>query len=162
MTIFRNIIFMILVVSFFPESGWGQMTISSTGGNASGSGGSVSFTAGQVTYNTYSGTTGSVAQGVQQPYEISVVTAVENTESITLGYKVYPNPTSGVLILTAKLSDTGNSRFRLYDLNGILLQDMLIESDLTEIDVQFLSPGIYFLSVIQDNQEVKVFKIIKK
>ncbi len=153
---------MILVVSFFPESGWGQMTISSTGGNASGSGGSVSFTAGQVTYNTYSGTTGSVAQGVQQPYEISVVTAVENTESITLGYKVYPNPTSGVLILTAKLSDTGNSRFRLYDLNGILLQDMLIESDLTEIDVQFLSPGIYFLSVIQDNQEVKVFKIIKK
>lgn len=75
------------------------------------------------------------------------MTAVENTESITLGYKIYPNPASGVLNFTVKPTDTGNLNFRLYDLTGVLIQDKLIESDLTEINLQFLPPGFYFLAV---------------
>ncbi len=39
-----------------------------SGGNATGSGGSVSYSVGQVVYTTNIGTTGSVAQGVQQAY----------------------------------------------------------------------------------------------
>jgi len=62
----------------------GQSTIPSTGGNATGSGGSVSYTVGQITYRTFSGTNGSIAEGVQQTYEISVVTANKITEAITL------------------------------------------------------------------------------
>jgi hypothetical protein len=48
-----------------------QETISPGGGNATGSGGSVSYTIGQVAYGAFSGTTGSVIQGIQQPYDIS-------------------------------------------------------------------------------------------
>ena len=68
--------------SIFIASLQAQETIPATGGNASGSGGSVSYTIGQITYRTISGTNGAVTQGIQQPYEISVVTAVENTEGI--------------------------------------------------------------------------------
>ncbi len=50
-----------------------QTSVNATGGNASGSGGSASYSVGQVVYTTHTGTNGSVAQGVQQPFEISVV-----------------------------------------------------------------------------------------
>jgi len=139
-----------------------QSTIPASGSNADGSGGSASYTIGQVTYQTIEGSTGTVAQGVQQPYEISVVTAIENTEGITLEYKVYPNPTSGLLKLVIQPLDDENLRFRLYDLNGVLLQDKKVESEETEISLDNLSSSMYFLKVIKDNMEVKIFKIIKK
>ncbi|MDD2634269.1 MAG: hypothetical protein PHW82_02085 [Bacteroidales bacterium] len=44
-----------------------QESVNTTGGNALGSGGSVSYSAGQVIYTNNTGTSGSVAQGVQQP-----------------------------------------------------------------------------------------------
>jgi hypothetical protein len=139
-----------------------QNTVPATGGNATGAGGTVSYSVGQVTFNTYSGTNGTVAQGVQQPYEISVVTAVENTEGITLEYKVYPNPTRGLINLTIKPLDNENFRFKLYDLNGILLKDRKIESEETEISLESFSYAIYFLKVMKNNQEIKIFKIIKR
>jgi hypothetical protein len=139
-----------------------QSTIPSTGGNETGSGGSVSYTVGQIGYITISGTNGIVAQGVQQPYEISVVTAVKNTEEITLKCLVYPNPTGGITKLVFESPDFENLRFRLFDLNGGLLQDKKVESRETEISLENLSPSLYFLKVIKNNKEVKVFKIVKK
>ncbi|MCB0409870.1 MAG: hypothetical protein KDD29_06595, partial [Flavobacteriales bacterium] len=44
----------------------------SSGGDALGVGGSASYSVGQVVYTTHTGVNGSIAQGVQQPYEISV------------------------------------------------------------------------------------------
>jgi hypothetical protein len=139
-----------------------QETVSVSGGNATGSGGLVSYTVGQILYNTFSGTNGTVAQGVQQPYEISIVTTVENTEEISLEYLVYPNPTSGLIKLIIKSFDYENWRFRLYNLNSILLQDKKIENEETEISLQNLSASMYFLKVINNNREVKVFKIVKR
>ena len=69
------------------------------GGDAVGSGGSVSYTIGQVFYNTQIGTNGSIVQGVQQPYEISVVSGVKEAEGINLEITAYPNPTSDFLRL---------------------------------------------------------------
>jgi len=49
---------------------YSQETIPASGGEATGSGGTVSYTVGQLVYNTYADATGSVAQGIQQPYEL--------------------------------------------------------------------------------------------
>lgn len=72
MTKKRKFIFVSFLCCIYVASLQGQSTIPATGGNATGSGGSVSYTAGQATYQTSEGTTGTVAQGVQQPYEISM------------------------------------------------------------------------------------------
>ena len=138
-----------------------QNTIPAGGGNASGTGGSVSFTVGQFAYSTLSGTNGSIIQGVQQPYEISVLTAVENIGTITLDYIVYPNPTRGLIKLIVETLDYENLKFRLYNINGVLLLDKKVESRETEISMENLSSSIYFLSVIKNNKEVKIFKIVK-
>ena len=139
-----------------------QSTIPATGGNATGTEGSVSYTVGQITYQTISGTNGIVAQGVQQPYEISVVTSIRNTEEINLKCFVYPNPTGGITKLIFESSNFENLRIRLFELNGRLLQDKKVESKETEISLENLSSSVYFLKVYKRNSEVRVFKIVKK
>ena len=89
-----------------------QTSGNATGGNASGSGGSVSYSVGQVVYTTNIGTNGSVAQGVQQPYEISVVTAIEQTKTINLLVTAYPNPATDYLTL-----NISNSNFPVCRIN---------------------------------------------
>jgi hypothetical protein len=139
-----------------------QATIPAAGGNASGSGGRVSYTVGQIGYTTHTGATGSVAQGVQQPYEISVETGLEYTK-INLVVSAYPNPTTDYLILTVKdfeLSTLPLS-FSLYDINGKLLQTEKIEGSETSIVMSGLVSNIYLVKIVQGNKEAKTFKIIK-
>ncbi|MBS1231975.1 MAG: Protein of unknown function precursor [Bacteroidetes bacterium] len=150
-----------LAFCFSMATAYGQSAISATGGTATGTGGTVTYTVGQVTYSTFTGASGSVAQGVQQPWEISTVTAIEKTEGITLEMSVYPNPTGGVLKLTIRDIDDKNLRYRLYDMNGLLLQDKKIDSEETEISLQDYSSTIYFLRIVNNKQEIKVFKIVK-
>jgi hypothetical protein len=140
----------------------GQEAIPATGGTASGTGGSVTYTVGQIADSVMTGTNGFIIQGVQQPFEISTVTAIEDTEDITLGYSVYPNPTEGKIRLVIRSFNEGNFRFQLYNLKGTVLQEKKITDEETEISMESQTSAIYFLRVIRDNREVKVFKIVKK
>ena len=139
-----------------------QTSINATGGNASGSGGSASYSVGQVVYTTNTGTNGSVAQGVQQPFEISVVTAIEEAKGINLSVSAYPNPTTDYLTLEVKEYELSNLHFQLYDMSGKLLQNEKITGNQTSIVMSNLVPATYFVKVTESNKEVKTFKIIKK
>ena len=55
---------------FITQIIFSQETLSTSGGNASGLGGSSSFTVGQVFYTSNSSIAGFVSQGVQQAFEI--------------------------------------------------------------------------------------------
>ena len=138
-----------------------QTSVNATGGNASGGGGSVSYSLGQVVYTTNTGTNGYVAQGVQQAFEISVVTAIEEAKGINLTVTAYPNPTTDYLTLRIGEFDISNLTYQLYDINGKLLQNEKITGNQTSIAMSNLVPAIYFVKVIQGNKEVKTFKIIK-
>jgi len=139
-----------------------QETVATSGGNATGSGGTASFTVGQVVYTTNSGATGSVAQGVQQPYEIFLVTGLEEAAGISLEMEVYPNPASGFLKLVIKEYKLENLACQLYDSNGSLIQGVEIVNSETVIQTGNLVPAIYYLKVTDSHNELKTFKIIKK
>jgi len=98
-----------------------QTSVNATGGNASGSGGSASYSVGQVVYTKNTGINGTVAQGVQQPYEISVVTSIKEAKGISLSVSVFPNPTSDYLTLGIDEFEISNLSYQLYDMNGKLL-----------------------------------------
>ncbi len=141
-----------------------QEAVTTSGGNASGSGGSISYTVGQIFYTTITGTNGSVAQGVQQPFEISVVNSIGETQGISLICLAYPNPATNFLTLKVDASTTLNIQslsYQLYDINGKLLECKKLEGSETTISMEKFSPAIYFLKVIQSNKEIKTFKIIK-
>ncbi len=138
-----------------------QTSVNATGGNASGSGGTVSYSVGQVVYTTNTGTNSSVAQGVQQPYEISVLTAIEQAKGINLSVSAYPNPTTDFLTLRIDEFEISNLSYQLYDINGKLLQSEKITGNQTSIVMSHLVPANYLVKVIQGNKEFKTFKIIK-
>jgi hypothetical protein len=138
-----------------------QEAIPASGGNASGSGGTVSYSVGQLVYTTNTGTSGYVAQGVQQPYKISVVTEIEKAKGITLECSVYPNPATDYVKLKVENYETENLAYWLYDINGKLLENKKIDSSETSINMEAFISAIYFLKVIDNNKEVKTFKIIK-
>ena len=139
-----------------------QNVIPGTGGNATGTGGTLSYTIGQIAYSVNTGTNGSVAQGVQQPFEISVITGIEEAEDITLEFSVYPNPANSFVILKIENYEVENLRFQLYDISGKLLQNKKIVDKETIISLETHLPATYFLKVTDKNKELKVFKIIKK
>ncbi len=138
-----------------------QTSVNATDGDVSGSGGSVSYSVGQVVYTTHTGTSGSVAEGVQQPYEISVVTGLEEAKGINLSVSAYPNPTTDYLTLEVKDVELLNLHFQLYDMNGKLLQNEKITGNQTNIVMSNLVVATYFVKIIQGNKEIKTFKIIK-
>lgn len=138
-----------------------QESFNATGGDTFGSGGSTSYSVGQLVYTTNTSTHGSIAQGVQQPYEISVVTAIEEALSINLSVTAYPNPTTDFLILRIAEFDISNLSYHLHNIQGKLLHSEKIPGNQTSIAMGHLDPGTYFVSVFHENQVVKTFKVIK-
>lgn len=138
-----------------------QQATTATGGNASGSGGDTSYSIGQVVYTTFTGSNGSVAQGVQQPYEISIVLGVEVPE-ISLAILAYPNPTIDYLTLNVGNNELSNLNFQLFDINGRLIQNRKISNAIETIGMENLAAAVYFLKVTRNNKEIKTFRIIKK
>jgi len=138
-----------------------QETIPAAGGNASGGGGSLDYTVGQVVYQTHTGVNGSIAEGIQQSYEISVVTSNEEAFGIILSVSAYPNPATDYLQLEVENEVEKDISFQLYDVKGNLLQSRKIVSNQTRIDMNGLAAATYFVKITQENKVVKTFKIIK-
>jgi hypothetical protein len=135
-----------------------QESPTATGGEATGTGGTASYTIGQVVYTTATGTNGSVAQGVQQPYEISTTVGINET-TINLELSVYPNPTTD--FLTLKVEKTEGLSYQLYDLQGKAIASKTVNGTSTNIGLEEQPTATYFLNVVKNNQIVKTFKIIK-
>ncbi len=137
-----------------------QTSINSSGGNGSGNGGTVSFTIGQVSYHTLKASNGSVAEGVQQPFEISVLSVPEEMNQILL-IQTYPNPTTDFLSLSISNMEITDLSFQLFDLQGKMVLNEKIHNALTSVNMGDLVPSTYILKVNQNNKELKIFKIIK-
>ena len=149
------LVFMLLLTSMYTTA---QETIDTTGGEATGSGGTSSYSVGQIIYSTNTGTSGSEAQGVQQPFEISTVLGT-NEIAINLALRVYPNPTAN--FLTLKVAETEGLTIILYDIQGKLIARKTINDTTTIINLENQSTATYFLNVIKNNKIFKIFKIIK-
>lgn len=157
----KKITFLILLTGFPISIVLAQQGTVSSGGVASGSGGTASYSTGLVAYTTLSGTTGTVTQGVQQPYEIFVL-GNDDFDPITLTVLVYPNPTVSIVNLRFDSFNDSEAKFELYDLNGRLLQQEKITQTETPIAMAHLPAATYILKVYTGTRELKSFKILKR
>lgn len=139
-----------------------QEAVIASGGNATGTGGSVSYSVGQVVYTTTTGTNGSAGQGVQQPFEISTVTGIEEAKGINLICSAYPNPATDFIKLIIEDYEVQHIRYQIYNIKGSLLLSNKVEANETNISIQSLLPATYFLKVTDRDKLIKTFKIIKK
>jgi hypothetical protein len=137
-----------------------QEATTATGGEATGAGGTASYSVGQVVYTTATGTNGSIAQGMQQPYEISTTLGINET-TINLEMNVYPNPVTNFLTLKVDDVELSTLSFQLIDLKGKVITNKKVNSATTTVAMENLPTATYFLKVTDNNQIVKTFKIIK-
>jgi hypothetical protein len=134
-----------------------QKTVTTAGNEATGIGGTASYTVGQV-YTAGKGTNGSVEQGVQKPFEISTTLGVNET-TINLELSVYPNPTAD--LLTLKIEKIENLHYQLTDMQGKLIESKTVRSNFSNISLENQPTATYLLKVTKNNHLIKTFKIIK-
>ena len=158
-------IYTLLLFSLLGFFAMGQSAIVPLGGDAQGSTGSVSYTVGQVVTQTAANSNGSisVAEGVQQPYEIQTV-GVNDYPMITLNAKVYPNPTENMaqLELNGFELPADGLQANLFDSKGKLLQRIPVTSDVTEFHIGQYATGTYYLEVKEGKRTLKTFKVVRK
>lgn len=155
----KSIFFFIFCTISFTT--YAQQSTMAAGGDATGSGGSASFSVGQIVYTTLTGPTGSMAQGVQQPYEISVLLGDVDLPGISLNMNAYPNPTVDFLYLEIDNYRNDALYYQLIDINGKVLQSKKIIESSTSVSMENMLPSTYFLKVQHADKTIKTFRIVK-
>lgn len=136
-----------------------QEVVATAGGSYRGCHISVSFTLGEVGVLTLENEERIVTQGFHQPK--LVVTAINESADLTINIQAYPNPVTEYLhLVTSEILPTG-STYQLFNISGALVEEKPLEGTTTEIKFQSLVSATYFLKVVQGEQTVKSFKIIK-
>jgi hypothetical protein len=155
-TFLLSIFFTIVTATLQAQSG----TVAA-GGQTTGSGGSMSYSVGQVDFSIALGAGGTAMQGLQHPFDISLVTNVEEKE-IDFTAAVYPNPATKGVTLEVPNSFDGKIKFALYDLQGHdIVKEQVVRTDQTYIPMEDLVNGVYFIRITGRNNQVKIFKVIK-
>jgi hypothetical protein len=156
-----NKIYLIVLFSVIGLITKAQQSSITSGGNATGTGGTVSYSVGQMNYTTNTGTGGSACQGVQQPFEIFAVTNVNDAKDLNINLSAFPNPTFDNLTLKVESAITKNLSYLLFDMNGKLLASQKLEGAETKISMNNYAAATYFIQITENNNTLKTFKIIK-
>lgn len=159
-----QLILKVIIVFCLVSFGFGgiiaQENTDALGGMAYGTGGSVSYSIGQMDYESATGPGGSITEGLQQPYEIMVVSGIEDND-INLSFSIFPNPTADFVVLSVQNVNTLNMTYALFNIEGKLIEKQEVNDSQTTIAMKDLANGIYFIKVLRKSTEVKIFKVIK-
>ena len=156
-----NRMLVVVVVALVHHGLQAQRNTLSAGGSLVGAGGSVSFSVGQIDHLVLTGTTGSVHQGLQQPYVIDITSGYEES-TFALSYGVFPNPAADHLWLSIAGDTSKDLSYRLVDERGRILDSGDITTDMTSIPVYDLAMAVYILEVHNAQEVVKTFRIVKQ
>jgi len=133
-----------------------QEVVSTQGDSYSNGSGSIDFTLGEVIIATGTDGTNDLTQGFHQTNWNFL-----GLEDYAPDYEatIFPNPTQDVLNI--RTSSFENVTYTLYDAQGkIVLQDKLFAAQ-THIQVSQIAPGSYSLTLNNQSQNLKTFKLIK-
>ncbi len=139
-----------------------QHGFAAAGGDGQDRGGSISYSIGQIAYQSASSSSGSVSEGVQQAFEVFIITSVPELAAVALDIVAYPNPVRDMLVLSVNEDVSKQDLvYHLIDMKGSVLYRQVIHQNKNEISMQHLPPGTYFLQVAGAARERVLFKIIK-
>ena len=134
----------------------GQEVVSTQGDSYSNANGSIDFTIGEVVINTGTDGTNDLTQGFHQTNWnfLGVEDFAPNYEAI-----IFPNPTEDVLNIKTSMFE--NVTYTLYDAQGKLVLQDILSAEQTPIQVSQLATGNYSLTLSNETQNLKIFKLIK-
>ena len=133
-----------------------QEVVSTQGDSYSNASANIDFTLGEVIIATGTDGTNDLTQGFHQTNWnfLGVEDFAPNYEAI-----IFPNPTEDVLNIKTSMFE--NVTYTLYDGLGKLVMQDKLSAEQTPIQVSQLAPGSYFLTLNNETQNLKTFKLIK-
>ncbi len=131
-----------------------RQVISPAGENYETANGSLVFTMGELTVETFKRDV-QLTQGFHQ--EWAVITSISSASADPLDVRVYPNPTIGIL----NIESESEVQIFLYDLSGRLKIKTSQPLGSGQIDLSDFPAGIYVLEVSDKTSRKKVLKIEK-
>ena len=147
----------IVVFSFFAVlSGSAQEVVATQGDSYSNASANIDFTLGEVIIDTGTDGTNDLTQGFHQSNWnfLGVEDFAPNYEAT-----IFPNPTEDVLNI--RTSAFENVTYTLYDAQGKLVMQNILSGEQTPIQVSQLAPGSYTLTLNNQTQNLKTFKLVK-
>ena len=129
-----------------------------SGGEASGSRGSVAYSIGLVFYNNIEATKNTLSEGIQHAQDIECVVSVGVVQIQAI---VYPNPTSNFVFIDVVDFKNEYVQYQLYDSKGSLLKNGSITTRITKLSMDNMGAATYFLKISLLNKFEKTFKILK-
>ena len=133
-----------------------QEVVSTQGDSYSNGSANIDFTIGEVIIDTGTDGTNDLTQGFHQTNWnfLGVENHSPNYEAI-----IFPNPTEDVLNIRTSMFE--NVTYTLYDAKGKLVMQDILSAEQTPIQVSQLAPGSYSLTLNNETQNLKTFKLIK-
>ncbi len=129
--------------------------ISASGATFQQSTGFITQSIGEVITLTLTGSGQYLTQGFVQGKFVRV--AVEDFPDFAMS--VFPNPVNDLLVMQVDLLQ--DMQYTLHDVTGVLIERGLVLNERTEIDFSQLPPAVYILRVFDNNQQIRVFQIVK-
>jgi hypothetical protein len=137
-----------------------QQGATAAGGDATGVGGSISYSVGQPFYQTAFGSDITLQAGVQQAYEISEVSSVWSLGG-TVVVSAFPNPTSDYVRVLVEMENPVEWTCRVFDSAGRLVQTQQSSDSALLLPFQSLSAGTYLIEVRVSPTQFKTFQLVK-
>lgn len=133
-----------------------QEVVSTQGESYSNASANIDFTIGEVIIATETDGTNDITQGFHQTNWNFL-----GVEDFAPNFKatIFPNPTSD--FLNIKTSVFENVTYTLYDAMGKLVLQNILFAEQTTIQVSQLAPGAYLLTLNNETQNLKTFKLVK-
>ena len=133
-----------------------QEVVSTQGESYSNASANIDFTIGEVIIATGTDGTNDITQGFHQTNWnfVGLEDHAPNYEAI-----IFPNPTEDVLNI--RTSTFENVTYTLYDAQGKLVMQNMLSAEQTPIQVSQLAPGSYSLTLNNQIQNLKKFKLVK-
>jgi hypothetical protein len=119
----------------------------------------IEWTLGEPVIATHTEGSIMLTQGFHQPK--LVVTVIKTLEGLPYAVEAYPNPTDDLLLIQLKKTEIKDFQFVLYNVNGKVLKQEPLASDVTGINMDSYPAGVYLLKIMRLDKEIKTFEIIK-
>jgi len=133
-----------------------QEVVATQGDSYSNASANIEFTIGEVVINTVTDGTNDLTQGFHQTNWnfVGLEDHAPNYEAT-----IFPNPTEDELNIRTSLFE--NVTYTLYDAQGKLVLQDVLSAEQTPIQVSQLAPGTYSLTLNNETQNLKTFKLVK-
>ena len=151
----KNLLVLLSLITTLSVSA--QEVVSTQGDSYSNASANIDFTLGEVIIDTGTNGTNDLTQGFHQSNWnfLGVEDFAHNYEAT-----IFPNPTEDVLNI--RTSTFENVTYTLYDAQGKLVMQDILSAEQTPIQVSQLAPGAYSLTLNNQTQNLKTFKLIKQ